>query len=108
MRRGEIWWADLPEPWGRRPVVLLARHSAYQILSWISVAPVTRRIRDLASEVVLDPEVDGVATVSVVNLDGIQTIRREWLTGYVTRLSAERMGEIDQAILFALGIGQPP
>jgi mRNA-degrading endonuclease toxin of MazEF toxin-antitoxin module len=26
MRRGEVWWADLPAPAGKRPVVLLSRN----------------------------------------------------------------------------------
>jgi mRNA interferase MazF len=31
MKRGEVWWATLPEPVGRRPVVLLSRNAAYPI-----------------------------------------------------------------------------
>ena len=34
MRRGEVWWADLPAPAGRRPVVLLSRNEAYAVGSW--------------------------------------------------------------------------
>ncbi len=33
MRRGEVWWAELPERVGRRPVVLLSRDSAYKVRS---------------------------------------------------------------------------
>ena len=25
MKQGEIWWAELPKPAGRRPVILLSR-----------------------------------------------------------------------------------
>ena len=106
MRRGEVWWAELPEPWGRRPVVLLARDEAYEVLTWVAVAPVTTRIRDMISEVVLDPDADGVPRVCAVNLDVIQAIRREWLTDFITRLAPLRMREIDEAIVFALGLGQ--
>ena len=33
MKRGEIWWADLPPPVGRRPVLLLSRDRAYVVRS---------------------------------------------------------------------------
>jgi len=39
VRRGEIWWADLPPPAGRRPVLLLSRDEAYAIRGLITVAP---------------------------------------------------------------------
>jgi hypothetical protein len=42
MRRGEVWWAQLPSPAGRRPVVLLSRDTAYRVRSAVTVAPVTR------------------------------------------------------------------
>ena len=105
MRRGDIWWAELPGPWGRRPVVLLSRDRGYPVLTWIAVAPVTTRIRNIASEVVLNPDDDGVPRACVVNLDGIQSIRQSWLSDYVVRLSSPRMREIDEAIVYALGIG---
>jgi len=49
MRRGEVWWADLPLPVGRRPVVLLSRNEAYQVRDNVTVAPVTTRIRVIPS-----------------------------------------------------------
>ena len=45
MKRGEVWWANLPQPLGRRPVVLLSRDEAYSIRNAVTVAEVTRRIR---------------------------------------------------------------
>ena len=41
MKRGEVWWADLPAP-GRRPVVLLSR-GACAVRELVTVAPVTAR-----------------------------------------------------------------
>jgi mRNA interferase MazF len=60
MRRGEVWWADLPAPAGRRPVVLLTRDAAYDTRASVSIAPVTRTIRDIPVEVPLGPE-DGLS-----------------------------------------------
>jgi hypothetical protein len=33
VKQFEVWWADLPEPAGRRPVLLLSRNDAYGYLS---------------------------------------------------------------------------
>jgi mRNA interferase MazF len=104
MERGEVWWADLPEPWGHRPVVLVARDDAYAILTWVAVAPITTRLRRLPTAVPPDPDVDGVPDRSIVLLDHIQIIRREWLTGLITRLRHEKVQHIDLAIHFALGL----
>ncbi|MCJ7654886.1 MAG: type II toxin-antitoxin system PemK/MazF family toxin, partial [Dehalococcoidia bacterium] len=59
MKRGEIWWAELESPTGRRPVVLLSRDEAYSVRSLVIVAPVTTRIRHVPSEVPLVAD-DGV------------------------------------------------
>ncbi|MGH2460520.1 MAG: type II toxin-antitoxin system PemK/MazF family toxin [Chloroflexota bacterium] len=104
MRRGEVWRADLPEPWGRRPVVLLARNEAYEILTWVTVAPLTTTIRDIPTAVLLDPHVDGVPRRCVVALDNLQSIRKEWLSTVVTSLPPETMRAIDRAIRFALDL----
>lgn len=53
MTRGEVWWAKLPDPIGRLPVVLLSRNAAYAIRESITVAPVTRTIHDIPVEVPL-------------------------------------------------------
>jgi len=44
MRRGEVWWAEQPEPIGRRPVVLLSRDEAYKVRNAVTVAQVTTTI----------------------------------------------------------------
>jgi mRNA interferase MazF len=75
MRRGEVWWADLPPPTGRRPVVLLSRNEAYAVRALVTVAPVTTRIRSIPAEVSLGPE-DGLPRDCVANLDTIITIAK--------------------------------
>jgi mRNA interferase MazF len=99
-----MWWADLPDPWGRRPVVLLARDEAYAMLTWIMVAPVTTNVRDIPTAVVLDPNPDSVPRRSAVMLDSILAIRREWLNRPIGRLRASKVAEIDRAIHFALAL----
>ena len=104
VRRGEVWWALLPDPWGRRPVLLLARDEAYRVLTWVAVAPLTTTIRDVPSAVRLDPATDGVPRPCAVSLDNLQAIRKDWLDEPIARLRPERMAEVERALRFALGM----
>lgn len=103
MRRGEIWWADLPPPAGRRPVILLSRDEAYTVRALVTVAPVTTRIRHIPAEVPLGPE-DGLPRACVANLDTIITIAKASLRERVASLSQEKLRAVDAAIHFALGL----
>jgi mRNA interferase MazF len=103
MKRGEVWWASLPGAYGRRPVVLLTRDAAYGVRTSVSVAPVTRTIRDIPVEVRLGPE-DGLSKECVVNLDGIITIPIKRLERNLSTLSAEKMELVGQAIKYALAL----
>lgn len=104
MRRGEIWWSELPPPVGRRPVLLLSGNSAYSVRTSVTVAIVTRTIRDIPVEVLLDQE-DGMPAKCVVNLDEILTIPKSRLTERIAMLIPEKMGEVTKAIVFALDLG---
>jgi mRNA interferase MazF len=103
MKQGDIYWYAFRAPDKRRPVLILTRNSAISFLTGITVAPLTTRIRDIPTEIVLTPEEDGVATECAVNVDNIQTIRKTNLEEFLTTLSAERMREVRSAIEFALG-----
>ena len=104
MRRGEVWWAQLPRPAGRRPVVLLSRDAAYRVRTAVTVAPVTRTVRNIPTEVSVG-RADGLPARSVVNLDDIATIPKALLKERLTSLGPSRMRDVDRAILFALEIG---
>jgi len=103
LRRGEVWWAELPPPVGRRPVVLLSRDAAYRVRSSITVAVVTRVARNIPVEVPLGRE-DGMPQRCVVNLDGILTIPKTRLAGRITALSPQKMDAIAGAVVFALDL----
>jgi len=103
MRRGEVWWADLEPPAGRRPVVLLSRNDAYTARSLVIIAPVTTRIRHIAAEVPLGKE-DGLPQSCVANLDVLTTIPKDMLTARITALSQPKINAIGKAISFALGM----
>lgn len=103
MRRSEVWWAQLPAPVGRRPVLLLSRDTAYRVRSSVTVGAVTRTIRGIPVEVPLGPE-DGMPTECVVNLDDILTIPKARLAERITSLSGEKMSAVAKAIAFALDL----
>ena len=103
MKRGEIWWAELPRPAGRRPVILLSRDEAYEVRRLVTVAPITTRVRGIPVEVALGPK-DGVPRECVVNLDTVTTIPKDALRERLTVLSRSKMAAVDGALRFALGL----
>ncbi len=103
MRRGEVWWAELEPPAKRRPVVLLSRNEAYDIRALVIVAPVTTRIRNIASEVQLGIA-DGLPQPCVANLDTLTTIPKDCLKSRLAVLSSEKLEQVEAAIHFALGM----
>lgn len=103
MKRGEIWWAELGAPAGRRPVLLLSRNEAYLVRELVTVAPTTTRIRNIPSEVPLGLE-DGLSKSCVINLDTISTIAKASLSERLTILSTEKVKAAETALHFALGM----
>lgn len=67
IRRGEIWWAGAPREMGR-PYLVLTRDSAIDVLARVLIAPVTRRVRSIPTEVARGPE-DGLATAWAASFD---------------------------------------
>ena len=93
----------MPRPAGRRPAVLLSRDAAYRVRSAITVAPVTRTIRNIPVEVPLDRS-DGMPARCVVNLDDITTLPKVLIKERITALSLEKIKRVDEAIRFALDL----
>jgi mRNA interferase MazF len=102
VRRGEVRWYRFPQPDKKRPVVILTRDSVLEYLGEATVAPVTRTVRGIPSEVPLGPE-DGLPEPCAVNLDHVQTISQGRLGALIATLPARRMDEMREALLFALG-----
>ena len=103
MKRGEVWWVNFPAPVGRRPAVLVSRNQAYRVRAAVTVVPLTRTIRRIASEVPLGPS-DGVPNTSVANADDVTTVPRSRVEEYLTLLSAEKVDGLDRAIKFSLDL----
>lgn len=105
MQRGEVWWADLPPPVRRRPVLLISREAAYAVRTQVIVALITRTVHGIEVEVPLN-ERDGMPYPCVVNLDNLLTIRKELLTERITRLSRAKMALVRNAVIAALGLDE--
>ena len=103
MKRGEIWWAELEAPAGKRPVLLLSRDEAYIVRELVTVAPVTTRIRNIPSEVSLGTE-DGLPKECVVNLDTIVTIAKASLDERITILSPGKIKAVESGLHFVFGL----
>ena len=103
MQRGEVWWADLPKPVGKRPVLILSRNRAIQVREYVTIAEITRTIRNIPVEVVLGPE-DGLPKHCAVNLDVINTIPKSLLTDSITILTPSKIQEVEAALKFALDL----
>jgi mRNA interferase MazF len=100
MRQYEIWWADLPAPVGRRPVLLLTRSAAYGYLNKAIVAEITTTIRGIPQEVPVG-EAEGLVP-SVANLDNIHVVAKNRLASRVGLLAAAREREVKRALGYAL------
>jgi mRNA interferase MazF len=104
VRRGQIYWARLPAPAGRRPVLLVTRTPAIAVRTAVTVAPVTRTIRDIRSEVELCRR-HGLRARSVANCDALQTIPKDVLGPRpIGALATAELPALDRALRFSLGI----
>ncbi len=88
-RQGEIWWAESEDK--RRPVLIVTRSEAVPVLTGIVVAPVTRTVRDIPTEIRLG-EAEGLSAECAASFDNLQRIRRSALTSRVGDLGARRNG----------------
>lgn len=102
--RGDIVWADLGAPAGRRPVCILTRDAAIAVLSAITCAPITRTIRGIRSEISVGAD-EGLPDASVITCDNIVTLPKAILAeAVVGHLSLEKRGALDHALRYALDI----
>jgi mRNA interferase MazF len=86
-RQGEIWWAEAQDK--RRPVLVVTRSEAVPVLTWIVVAPVTRTVRGIPTEISLG-EAEGLHEASAAAFDNLQPVRRSLLTQRVGELGLRR------------------
>jgi mRNA interferase MazF len=103
VRRGEVWWADLPAPYGRRPAILVSRDAAYAVRRSVTLVPLTTRRRGIAVEVPLGPG-DGIPRACVANADDVLTVAKTRLIRRVGPLAPEKLRAVEDALRFALAL----
>ena len=103
MKRGEVWWAELPAPVGNRPVIILTRDTVLPNIGAVVVALVTRTIRHLPTEVPLGRR-QGLPVRCVANLDNLLTIPRDRLKRLMGACNADKIAELNRAIKTSLGV----
>ncbi|MGD9703379.1 MAG: type II toxin-antitoxin system PemK/MazF family toxin [Acidimicrobiia bacterium] len=94
-RQGEIWWAEAEDK--RRPVLVVTRTDAVPVLNAIVIAPVTRTVRRIPTEIALGPQ-HGLDIECAASFDNLQPVRRAFLTQRVGQLDVDDHGEICRAL----------
>ena len=97
-RQGEIWWAETEKK--RRPVLVVTRSEAIPVLTGIVVAPVTRTIRGIPSEVRLGTD-ENLEVECVASFDNLQRVLRSSLTSRIGNLG-QRSYELCRAMKAAI------
>jgi mRNA interferase MazF len=101
VNRGEVWWLEHPAA-GRRPACVLTRQAAIPVLTSVLIAPATRTIRNIPTELLLTAD-DGMPDDCALSLDNLATVPKGLLTERITQLSVERMDELCGALRAATG-----
>jgi mRNA interferase MazF len=110
IQRGEIWWADLPEPRRsepgyRRPVLVIQAESFNRSrIQTVIVAAITSNL-DLAEapgNVALPARSSGLPRESVVNVSQVLTLDRSFLTEHAGTLPARLQESVDAGLRLAL------
>lgn len=103
MRRGEVWWAELPSPVGPRPVVILTRDQVLASIDSVVVALVTRTLRGVETEVRVGRR-EGLPSPSVINFDNLLTVPKRRLVRLMGACDKDRLAEIAHAVRFSLAL----
>lgn len=112
VRRGEIWWAELPAPHGsepgpRRPVLVVQSDAFNRSrIRTVVVATITSnpRLAQAPGNVALSRRRSGLPRDSVVNISQILTLDRAFLGERVGRLDQARLGEVEEGVRLVLGL----
>jgi mRNA interferase MazF len=101
VNRGEVWWVEHPDA-GRRPACVLTRQAAIPVLNAVLVAPATRTIRGIPTEVALTRD-DGIPDDCALSFDNLTTVPTALLTTRITTIPDARLPELCDALRAATG-----
>lgn len=93
--QGEVWWAEAEDK--RRPVLIVTRDAAVPVLHRVVVAPVTRTVRGIPTEIALGDE-EGLPVACAASFDNLQPVSRRLLTERVGGLAPGRRNQVCRAL----------
>jgi len=110
LQRGEIWWADLPEPRRsepgyRRPVLVVQADSFNRSrIQTVVIAIITGNLELAAApgNIVLPASTSGLPRDSVVNVSQLMTLDRSYLTERAGLLPPRLRAALDAGLRLAL------
>ena len=106
MYRGEIWWAQLPDPVGsepgyRRPVLIIQDDTFTQSrIRTVIVVIITSNIElaNAPGNVLLPRDATGLSKDSVVNVSQVLTVDKAFLTERIGSLPVSLQEEVDDGL----------
>ena len=109
-QRGEIWWADMPEPRRsepgfRRPVLVIQADSFNRSrIQTVIVSVITSNLHlvDAPGTVLLRARAAGLDRDCLVNLSRLYTLDRSFLTELVSTLSSRLQASVDAGLRLVL------
>ncbi len=110
IKRGEIWWAALPEPVGsgpgyKRPILIVQSDEFNKSkINTIVAAVITSNTRLSAApgNVLLSPQKSKLPKESVINVSQIITIDKSFLSEKVHTLADEIIAKVDDGLKLVL------
>lgn len=112
LARGDVWWADLPDPQGsepgyRRPL-LIVQNDAFNRsrLRTVIAVVLTGNVRlvDAPGNVLVPAKESGLSRDSVANVSQVITVDRDALTERVGRLPGSLIEQVASGLRLALGL----
>lgn len=112
INRGEIWWANLPDPTGsspgfRRPVLIVQsdkfNHSRINTVI-ILIISTNLKLEKAEGNVLITAKQSGLPKDSVINVSQLFTIDESLLDENVETLSERKMEQIDKGLRLVLSL----
>lgn len=110
VKRGDIYYADLSpvvgcEQGGIRPVIVIQNNTGNKHCPTVIVAAITsQNKKPMPTHINLSVNECKLSSDSTIMLEQVRTIDKNRLKNFVSSVTAEKMDEINQAILVSLGL----
>ena len=112
MKRGEIWWASLPDPRGtepgyRRPVLVVQADAFNRsAIKTVLCAVVTSNLSLAAApgNIRLSARSSGLPKASVANVSQLVTVDKRFMTERVKALDAHIMAQADEGLRLVMNL----